>query len=215
MRTILCAAGAVLGLLVAAGAARADSIRIEFHGTVTGVSDAVGSLDGAVGIGTVISGWYSYESGSADLDGRSTVGSYSISSAQFWIGTRLVEATYSSDLSIFNDIPDFSYADRYAVTVREADSGGNEILEAVDFTLFDPIGSVFASDGLPLGPPDVSSFSGQRSGTWRLYSGTSVVSNVTFGVDELVLAPVPEPGTLALFGLGAAGLAWRRRSRKQ
>lgn len=57
------------------------------------------------------------------------------------------------------------------------------------------------------------------AGTYDLHAllfGPGIISSsVSTYVTVNGVAPVPEPGTLALFGLGAAGLAWRRRSRKQ
>ena len=54
---------------------------------------------------------------------------------------------------------------------------------------------------------------------WTMSCGNDEVNgNVTVAADTRAPAPVPEPGTIALFGIGLAGLAGgaaRRRFKKQ
>jgi len=59
-------------------------------------------------------------------------------------------------------------------------------------------------DSLGLGIMDPTAGTGER-----LAIGAN--DNTAFDVIGWNLAPIPEPGTYALFGLGLAGLAWRRR----
>jgi hypothetical protein len=83
----------------------------------------------------------------------------------------------------------------------------------------------WTSTGLILGPASLGSF-GFRTNTNLTVSrpdnfagqGTNAVSGLPEGNVETVLVPnaVPEPGTMVLFALGAAGLGiWKRRRRSE
>jgi len=101
-------------------------------------------------------------------------------------------------------------------------SGGIFSLLSLDFAFFDlgfaaPAGSLtinglldgdqVATSTLSLGAPTTTNF-----GTnWARLTQVSFVATSAFSLDNITVAAVPEPGTLALVGLAAAGLAFTRR----
>jgi hypothetical protein len=105
--------------------------------------------------------------------------------------------------SIFNDIPDFSFADRYGVALTDFAATPDQ---SVDFFLFDTSGTAFSSDGLPVTPPDPNAF-GTRLGIWRYYADDqiNVVANVGFRVDSISL--VPEPATLLMMATSLVAIS--------
>ena len=220
--------GLVPAILVAAGLltgpqqANALPITFEFSGTVTTVNPA---LAGVFSVGQSFSGSYTFESTAPDADGTAVFGTYeNVSAFTFNYGggayvgsTAPGVGSQSGRITVGNDEPAVLFPDTYRVlafeaieTVNGPDIGAFSVVAALLF-MGDPTGTAFGSDALPLTPPPLSGFT---------------VSEFSLGfnngqVDVAVLGTitsfnqVPEPATLALFGIGLAGLGLAARRRRE
>ena len=72
----------------------------------------------------------------------------------------------------------------------------------------DPIGDFLSSNDLPAAPP---SFNGRMA--FDFVDATGIGAGAVF-FDGLTVTSVPEPATLALFGVGLAGLSFSRRRKR-
>jgi hypothetical protein len=79
-------------------------------------------------------------------------------------------------------------------------------------TLLDFTGTVFSDDLLPIIQPDPADFDPGSNGFIQFgQDGLLDINNITIASTSVA---VPEPGTLAVLGLGLAGLGFARPRRK-
>ncbi len=113
--------------------------------------------------------------------------------------------------------------DWYLLTVYGEDNGGSLLPQTVDFYLAD---YRFANDSLDYIVDDWQSVDlTSMTGATKLYLGLTSSDTGAWGmntpayvaVDNIVTSPVPEPATLAMFGIGICCVggwaAWRRRKK--
>ena len=195
-------------LLLAPTAATADAVIFGFTGVVTQV-DA--PLSGEFSVGEQVVGNYTFESSTADSDADPAVGFYDNAITAFTAtfgGDYTVTQGVDNDIFVANgppgnDVYNTQLANPTGPTVAGLPLTGLNIL------LIDADSTVFASDALPLTPPDLAEFEFDFSG--QIFFDSPGNQTMDFQLTSLTL--IPEPTTLVLSSLGLLGLCCRRRGR--
>lgn len=86
------------------------------------------------------------------------------------------------------------------------DAGGRFSIDGFDFAFSDVFGKSLGSGGLFY----ISLYDGEGLDSFEIHSNDP---NDGYGIDDVTVGRVPEPGTLALLGLGLAGLGFSYRRR--
>ncbi|MGB2985015.1 MAG: PEP-CTERM sorting domain-containing protein [Phycisphaerae bacterium] len=200
----------ILGMIVLmalVGTARASPVTFEFAGEITSVLDDEDFLGGAVTVGSPFSGSFTFESTTPDsYPGSPWSAAYpdAITAISGQIGgiPFLGPVHFENIIGVLNDAP-ASGTDHY-----EVHGGVGFVSETLMFSLvlFDDTGRGLSNDLLPLSPPDIRLFDFARF----------AVSDETIplGLGGDITSLTPDPGTLALLGLGALIVTRRRRTRR-
>lgn len=210
-------------LASAASAARADLVTVDFTGTVATLPDPTGIFAGAA-VGDTFTGSLVYDSAASPVTPGANPAQYLYSAAStppylaplgisvtlrgVTVSPRYPGAmilTVSNDLATNPAFPDVFIAQAAAGPLSGATN------PQIDFAVADSTGTALGSTALPTSL-DLSRFTDSQ---FRLFNNKagSVFDIFTGTLD---LRPVPEPGSLALMAVGAAGLAVgaaRRKSR--
>ncbi|MCF6337770.1 MAG: PEP-CTERM sorting domain-containing protein [Gammaproteobacteria bacterium] len=207
---------ATFGLLTLLWTAPSYSVPItfSFSGTVTnyfydpGTGDAFG---GSVGAGTTFTGFYTFESTSPDWSAADPeYGGYHSVLLPYGMIATIGGNTVSglgSDMLI--DVWNTPGGDSY--TALALDYG----FQSLGIQLSGGSSSVFDNDSLLLSPPDIADFAEARFGYVVTDPFGPVVLSVIGTLTELTLvSTIPEPASLALMGLGLAGLGFARRKKR-
>ena len=157
---------------------------------------------------------YTFESTTADSTAATNRGDYAaITSMTATVGTYSATAA-AGPIVVFDNL---NGNDEYGVLGISAVGPpiGGMPLNFLQIQLQDPTQTAFANDALPTVQPDPANFGGNNFLAINFFGGRKNSGNI--GTDLVtispVTAPVPEPGTLAMFGLGLAGLGYMRRRR--
>lgn len=211
-------------VLAMSGQVLAGDIGIEMTATVTSVEDSNGLLGGAVGVGDTITVKYVYNSDTL----VSGSGEYLYTAAPYGIVIRmgsLIGQTDPTNVYYYIGIGDSSAGSGNDYYVVYSDNnisvpGGLDIDEiALQFN--DPTGTALDSSALPLTAPVLSDWATcellisnmpDPGDPATYFSITATVTSAALATDPYD-ALLPEPGTMALVGLGLAGLLRRRRAR--
>lgn len=218
--SIMCATGCVAASL-STSPAQAVPITFNFAGTISTINDPLGAFSG-VAAGTGFSGSYTFESTTADADASAAIGRYANALTAFSLTIGAHSLTFQPPPQTPNQIvvrDNVGPPDSYNVLADFAGFGG---YSDIDLLGLGGQGSsaLFSSDALPLtaaffplltqtafqldlfqansNPPPANTQTGRLTGT----------------LSRLEVAQVPEPGTLALLGLGALGLAAAQRKNR-
>lgn len=138
----------------------------------------------------------SYANGGPGYSGRYAISDYN------WLDSN------DSRLMTFNVKPGYDAVGFYMTDPNDA--GGNFSITTTDGTVTKDFGSVFAPNE-PSGQVYYLSFSSNSN-----ISNIVINSNASgdgYGIDNVTVGSVPEPGTLALMGLGLVGLGLAARRR--
>jgi hypothetical protein len=196
----------------ARNAARADPITIQFTGTVLAVDPA---LAGTFAPGQTLTGSYTFESLTAPRAGSTSTFAVfdALTAFNFSIGSYSASSTGAPEIQVDND-PPAPDSDRYGLVSRASDgltgpAVNGLALDAFALRLDDSTNTVF-TDALIL-PTDISLSTFDSDSFFVFFQGAVVFGDITS-----ISSSVPEPATVALFGLGALGLlghGWRQRKR--
>lgn len=196
-------------LLGAPVAAMAATVTFGFTGVVTAVN---APLAAEFSVGEPVVGNYTFESTTADLDpGDPTLGDYDNAITAFTAtfgGDYTVTRGFDNDIFVSNG-PTIN--DVYCIYLNDPmapTAAGLDII-ALIIQLIDTDSTVFASDSLPLTPPDLSEF--EASLTATIFYDEPGNQWIDFQLTSLTL--IPEPGTITLLLCGLASLALLRRRR--
>lgn len=184
---------------------------------VTGVVDEVSTdggleLDGSVGIGTIMSGYCSYDLETPDLEPSEYHGEYVLLSISMNIGNyTFTENPTSPNLALFEvGKTDLCYK-VHTTDGIVAINGEPQTYYDIGITLFD-LGNFSVSgldDKLPVTFPDLSFFS-DRNEFEVTFSDSGIGFNIGGVIDSITV--IPEPTTFLLISLGSLALLKKRKA---
>lgn len=222
MRHLL-ARSAALGLAAVvlagtAGPARGAFITFQFTGTVDGVDEA---LSGTFKVGDKLAGSYTFDSTTAARSGSTSNFAVfdALTALNFSTKSYSASTTGAPEIQVDNN-PPAPDVDRYAVVSRASDGlngpSVNDLnLEFFGFRLDDSTNTVFSDARVLPTSLTLSDFDNRRFFIFFEDNGTEATFVVTGTIDSLRQpTATPEPASLALLGVGAAGLAVRRLRRR-
>ncbi|MHC4742866.1 MAG: PEP-CTERM sorting domain-containing protein [Planctomycetota bacterium] len=207
-KIIVLAACVLIGLILGPPAAQAELVTIQIEALVDSVLDEGNYLEGKVQVGDIITGWYSYDSSTADSNPSEYIGMYEHYSSPYGISLSTGGFVFETDsanvdfsVSVGNAGGPYSM-DNYRIVSRNNLSLSNGApVDTISWQLDDPTGNALSSDALPTTAPVLDDWQSNTLsfGTVREY-----------GIFAHVTSAVPEPGTVVLLAIG--GLVLRRRS---
>ncbi len=183
---------------------RADAypVTIYIEAEVDSVGDSGNYLEGKINVGDIITGWYIYESTTADSSPADPVqGNYWHYSTPAGIYLSVGGFDFQTDPSsvefqVFIRNNNLSGDDIYGVDSRNNLSLSNgTLVEQMWWQLNDNTGTALLSDALPLTAPFLSD--------WQTNHLSINGEKGTFGIGAHVTSAIPEPATILLLGIGA------------
>jgi hypothetical protein len=122
-----------------------------------------------------------------------------------WMITPAIEVTGSEILTFYARMADVGYLD--GINLHLSVGGGTAIGDFAQVGSTGVLGTDWTAFTLQL--PDFGAPTTVRIGFQ--YAVADALDANYIGIDSVTLAPIPEPGTVLLMGLGVAGLLLRRR----
>ncbi len=140
----------------------AETITIDITAEVSYVDDIGNTLGGAVEVGDIISGQYTYESTTPDTNPLPTVGDYLHYTSPYGISLEVNGLIFKTDyanvnflVEIVNDhAPGIPPCDNYLLrSYNNLSLSGGIVVEHISWQLDDPTATALSSEALPVDPP--------------------------------------------------------------
>jgi hypothetical protein len=207
---LYCALAAMGIILSAGGAARGASVKIEVTGWVTEVYDPGGVLEGQINVYDTFTGFYKYESGTADINPSPAVGDYQHDISPFGIFLDIGGVHFESNPTGVDFLVEVSNdsTDRYLIKStnnRELPNGA--VVGQILWRLEDNTGTILNSDALS---PTVATLSDLTCWTSNLLR---IDGAMRIRAEIISAQPIPEPASAFLMVFGTAILITCRRKR--
>ena len=203
----------VIALFCHCASVRAEQIKIALTGYVNNVSDSYNLLGGSIHNGDAITGYYIYDSATADSDSSAVFGSYKYTITPYGMSITIGSTTFKTDSTNVNFEVGLinNYAgetlDSYEITSYNNFQLVNGVsVGQLHWQLDDYTGTALSSDALLLTAPDLTKW---QDNSMSVFGGTDAKTQFVIRGYITSAYLVPEPMTLFLLGLG--GLLLRRR----
>lgn len=198
----------LLGLILAPPGAQATLVTIQIEAIVDSVDDPFGYLEGTISPSDIITGSYTYDLSTPDTNPSLYVGDYEHRASPSGIFLSVGSSEFRTDLgnvNVFVEVVNNNGGiDAFLV---QSDNNlplpNGMSVNSISWTLIDDTKSALSSDALLSTPPVLDDWEFNRL---SFGGGTRARG---FVVEGHVTSAIPEPGTMALFGL--SGLLIRRR----
>jgi len=203
--TIL-AACILCGLTLSPSSAQATLITIQIEAVVDSVQDEGNYLEGKIGVGDIITGYYVYESTTPDSSPLDPVqGNYWHYSAPAGIALTVGGFNFMTDpfniafrVAIRNNAP----GDVYSIgSSNNLPLSNGTPVDDIWWSLKDPTGTALSSDALPTISPILDQ--------WEA-NVLAIEADRRYGIKAHVTSAIPEPACIILLSIG--GLFLRKRS---
>lgn len=153
---------AILIALFAAIGAQAQDVTVNIVARVQWVDDDAGTLGGAIAVGDIVTGHYTYSLNTSDSNPDPTVGDYFHNRAPYGITLRAGGFVFQSDPSdtefLVEIVNDLRSSDRYILLSDYSNLplSNGALVEEMSWQLDDPTTTALSSDELPTEPPDLA-----------------------------------------------------------
>jgi len=199
----------ILGTVLSQAPAKAELVTIYITAEIDGVSDPYDFFGGAIKVGDVITGAYTYDTSTADSSQSPKIGNYWHNLPPAGTSLSVGGIEFKTDptnvkffIGIVNDYPP---RDNYGfISDRNIPLANGVVVDSIYWILEDRTGSAISTDVLVTSVPVLDDWSFNR----LLISGPD--RGQSFGITSHVTSAVPEPATIVLLAAGAV-LASRRK----
>jgi len=197
----------ILALVCYVGPAQGAIITIAIEAVVHGVHDPDNHLEGLVNIGDLISGTYTYDTGTLDSSSSVNVGRYEHYSYPCGFSLSVVGLHFMTDPGntnfVIRILDDYLYDDFYWLTsYNNLPLSNGTSVNNIEWVLGDPSETAVSSIELPVTAPVLDAW----EVNYLNIEGPGTRDNILFQAHVTSAVVIPEPSTILLLGFGAIAL---------
>lgn len=191
--------------------AQAALVTIQIEAVVDSVQDEGNYLEGKIGVGDIITGWYRYDSSTPDTNPSPNVGDYEHFVSPYGIFLSVGGFDFETDpanmnflVEIINDSISGGLHDSYIVrSYGNLPLSNGASVDHISWILTDSSAGALSSDALPTTAPILDE--------WQSVYGLRLHGErARYGIDATVTWAIPEPVTILFLGVGGLFLRKQR-----